>query len=34
VLLVRFVVFEHVLELWVCKCSSYTACVLGRLSLF
>jgi len=36
VLLVRFAVFGHVLGLWVwvCKCSSYTACVLGRLSLF
>jgi hypothetical protein len=34
VLLVRFAVFGLVLGLWVCKCSSYTACVLGRLSLF
>jgi hypothetical protein len=32
--LVRFAIFGHVLGLWVCKCSSYTACVLGRLSLF
>jgi hypothetical protein len=26
-------VFGLVLGLWVCKCSLYTACVLGRLSL-
>jgi hypothetical protein len=27
-------VFGLVLGLWVCKCSLYTACVLGRLSVF
>jgi hypothetical protein len=33
VLLGLSAVFGRVIEFWVCKCSSYTACVLGRLTL-
>jgi hypothetical protein len=33
VLLGLSAVFGRVIGFWVCKCSSYTACVLGRLTL-